>query len=121
MIDKISGYLIDYANRMKPEVTIFRRLFIEGINSYIEAVSITREFGNEEMVVEAINTLHSLRKSFNDSIFQLSTFKNTIKKFPKLTTRLFVSKNEAERVLDELLKEMKSGLNILDSFLLDER
>lgn len=108
--------LEDYAKIIDVEVPIFAKSYTEGIKSLSKAALIRTEFqgDHKEEIETLIKQVRDLKETLKTTRGSLVEFRDSIYTTPRMTTAYNHAKRHALSVMDSLISEMATAVNLSD-------
>jgi|GEM_PF-3609346 len=120
IVDEVGKEMINYAEKAKPEVTLFKQL----VNSSIEKSTKLVEYLFRDNLINDVkelrelrNTMHLLKEDGGRLKVSMLYYRTTTEKLPNMTTLLAKGKREVIKNTDELIAEVNDYLSKLDKFI----
>lgn len=98
------------------ELPIFKNSFKKYIDSFIESMRLTKEFGvqKKEEIQSTIESISSFKGSMVRAKDSIVGFKESVNVLPPMTTKLNKSKKSAVDFLSEFLIELENAIQLID-------
>lgn len=115
--DLLSTDIMNFVNRTKVEIPIFKNLYQTAFNAFSNAYSISKTLGLDKKEVEIIkNTILDLKNGLMSGIHGMSSFKSSMEEFPNISTSINKAKKQAIKTLDDLISEFEFAIQLSDEF-----
>lgn len=115
IINRAALDLEQFTSRIKVELPLFKNAWSDSLNSTSSATSLMiSDFdgADSDALREILSLLEDLETSVTGSKDGIYSLRDAISAWPRISSKLNKSKREAIRVLDELVEEFDSALNL---------
>jgi exonuclease VII small subunit len=101
--------MIDFANRVEPEIPIYINNFEKGIDSFSKLVTIyINDFENKDNEIkEAIDSLDNLLVQIEFALNNMNDFLVTVDSLPKMSKELNSARKKVAHILTEFSKKLE--------------
>jgi hypothetical protein len=109
LLERTSNVMIDFANRVEPEIPIYINNFEKGIDSFSKLVTIyINDFENKDNEIkEAIDSLDNLLVQIEFALNNMNDFLVTVDSLPKMSKELNSARKKVAHILTEFSKKLE--------------
>lgn len=115
VVKSASSDMNKFAERMKPELPLFRQHFDRALEAFAKAVPIYLEINEDREQLKG--TISTMLGAMDGMLASMERFRDTVHGLPKMSTALVRSKRETEKVLQEVIDITRGGKISLEGVL----
>ena len=117
LIDKSAEDLMNFVNRTKVEIPIFKDLVESGFVALSNAISIWKTYSDEPEEIQNVkDQVSGLKEIISHSIVQVSGFKDVLQSMPNMTGSFAKAKRQTANVIEELIKHLDFTIQLSEEF-----
>ena len=105
-----------FNKRIESEIPLIQMHFSTAIDSYGKAAILLSDFDTDidQDVLEALDIVNEIKKFTADTREDMGSFRQTVASCSYVTTRFYRAKRKSVEVLDDIDKELKSGIMLIN-------